>query len=46
MTRLPTPVLATATNNDSSLAQHTEIQLLSAADARAIHVLTQSAAAA
>ena len=38
MTRLPVPVSATATNKESSLAQHTDIQPLSAADVLAVQV--------
>jgi predicted DNA-binding protein len=39
MTRLPVPEYATATNILSSLDQHTERQLLSAADVRAVQVI-------
>jgi hypothetical protein len=38
MTRSPAPVVATATNKDSSDAQHTERHSLSAADVRAVQV--------
>jgi hypothetical protein len=38
MTRLPVPVIATATNRLSSLDQHTERQSLSAADVRTVQV--------
>ena len=39
MTRLPVPLSATAMNNESSGDQHTEIQLLSAADVRDVQVM-------
>ena len=40
ITRLPVPVLATATNNDSSGDQHTEYQLMSTALVLDVHVRT------
>lgn len=39
MTRFPVPEFATATNNDSSGAQITEIQLLLAAELRVVQVV-------
>jgi len=39
MTRFPVPVSATAQKRESSGAQHTEVQLLSAALARVVQVM-------